>query len=385
MRYAHPWFESETALTATMALAAGLTEEDWKKQNLGPVPAVARDGRMDLREIIGDAGVTEIEDLGEIRFHVLGDSGCGTGEPAERVANDMAADYKPHAGGLNPAFLLHLGDVIYDPDKAHNYTTRFYKPYRHYPGKIIAIPGNHDGEAISSDDKPSLSAFQENFCAEHPMVPQAASMAGIYRETMTQPGVYWVLEAPFVRIIGLYSNWLENTGFLQGKTASGDPDASQLDWLRKQLEAIGKAERKALVMATHHPPYSESGHPPSPAMRRDIQDICDAAKVWPDLFLSAHAHNYQRFTQRANGKQIPYVVAGTGGMKPIEVPKATRQPATGSQHATYDEALASLGYLLVTVSTKQIKTEFRPLGDAHATAFDRLTVDLGQHTITAGG
>ncbi len=33
-------------------------------------------------------------------------------------------------------------------------------------------------------------------------VPPRASTSGIYRETMTQPGVYWMLDAPFVRICG---------------------------------------------------------------------------------------------------------------------------------------------------------------------------------------
>jgi hypothetical protein len=33
---------------------------------------------------------------------------------------------------------------------------------------------------------------------------------------MIQPGVYWLLDAPFVRIIGLYSNCLENPGYLEG-------------------------------------------------------------------------------------------------------------------------------------------------------------------------
>ena len=89
--------------------------------------------------------------------------------------------------------------------------------------------------------------------------------SGIYRETMTEPGVYWFLDAPFVQIIGLYSNLLESPGYLQAIT-KGKPDTSQLDWLEKTLASIGKAkQKKALVIAMHHPPYSQSGHSESPS------------------------------------------------------------------------------------------------------------------------
>jgi hypothetical protein len=36
---------------------------DWSKKQLGPIPPVARGGRMDLAQIIGADDVKEIEDL----------------------------------------------------------------------------------------------------------------------------------------------------------------------------------------------------------------------------------------------------------------------------------------------------------------------------------
>ncbi|MCB8879731.1 metallophosphoesterase [Acidisoma cellulosilytica] len=372
MRYAHPFF---VASAKAPGPAAG-EEENWHKQNLGPLPPIIGDGHMDLIDIIGKDGVNEINHLGEIRFHALGDSGCGGGDEAERVADDMATDFNPSAGALNPAFLLHLGDVVYGTDKTHNYTDRFYRPYRHYPGKILAIPGNHDGEVKSPDDAPSLSAFRENFCTAHAAVPAAASGIGVYRQTMTQPGVYWMLDAPFMRVIGLYSNLLENPGFLQGKTAGGAADTSQIDWFAKTIKALKGEPKKALVIATHHPPYSQGGHSGSTAMGADIDAACKAAGLYPDLFLSGHAHNYQRYTRRIDGKMIVYVVSGTGGMSPQPVGQATGQPATDSSTVTYDRSLASLGYSFLTVSAKQLKVEFWPLGSPHGTAFDSVTVDL---------
>ncbi len=380
-RYAHPFY-LPTSADARQPINGHSRMTEWSKTQLGPVPPVKGNGVMELSDIIGTDGVNEIQALGEIRFHAVGDSGVGHADDAEKVAEDMATDYKPSAGSLNPAFLFHLGDVIYGPSKEDHYGERFYRPYRHYPGKIIGIPGNHDGETKSAADQPSLSAFQTHFCAETAAVPQQASGSGIYRETMTQPGVYWMLDAPFVRIIGLYSNCLENPGFLEG---DGGRDSSQLDWLKATLKSISGKNSKALIIATHHPPYSAAGHSGSTEMSQSIDAVCKAAGIVPDAFLSGHAHNYQRYTRRTAGKQVPYIVVGTGGIAPQKVPDATGQPADGSHETTYDAAMASYGYLYVTASEKDLKFEFWPLSDSsHSQPYDVFTVDLSTHVLTRG-
>ena len=61
-------------------------------------------------------------------------------------------------------------------------------------------------------DKP-LTTFQRNFCSLHPVItPEAASL---HRTAMTQPGVYFALDAHHVRIIALFSNALENPALFQ--------------------------------------------------------------------------------------------------------------------------------------------------------------------------
>ncbi len=380
-RYAHPFFLPAPP-GQRQPINGNTSMTDWSKQQLGPIPPVARGGNLDLSEVIGAQGVKEIEDLGEIRFHALGDSGVGNAHEAQQISDEMATDFKVGAGGLNPAFLFHLGDVIYGNDKGNHYGERFYIPYKHYPGKILAIPGNHDGEVKSPADNPSLTAYRANFCAATAAVPPQASGSGIYRETMTQPGVYWFLDAPFVQIIGLYSNLLENPGYLEGITA-GKGDTSQLDWLGQTLPSIAKAkQKKALVIATHHPPFSQSGHSGSTEMSQSIDAVCTKAGVFPDLFLSAHAHNYQRYTRRIGGKQVPYIVVGTGGMPPQPVTTATGQPADATHEVTYDAAMSSLGYLFVTASAKQITVQFWQLGSQHTKPFDPLTIDLATHTVS---
>jgi hypothetical protein len=79
-------------------------------------------------------------------FHAFGDSGNTSSDIQEIIAGVMAGDYHPHDPGGSPCFLFHLGDVIYYDNSDRGYQSQFYVPYKKYPGKIIAIPGNHDGE-----------------------------------------------------------------------------------------------------------------------------------------------------------------------------------------------------------------------------------------------
>ena len=115
-------------------------------------------------------------------------------------------------------------------------------------------------------------------------------------------------------------------------------------------------------------------------MNTSITDACKAAGVLPHAVLSAHAHNYQRYTRRIAGQQVLYVVAGGGGMPPQPVAAASGQPADSTNEVTYDAAMQSHGYLFVTVSDSQLKTEFWPLGE-QTTPFDPVTVDLAAHTV----
>jgi predicted phosphodiesterase len=253
----------------------------------------------------------------------------------------------------------------------------------HYPGKIIAIPGNHDGEVFRNTDPKSLEAFLTNFCAADAAPPPMAG--SILRETMTQPGVYWWLDAPFIDIIGLYSNAAENPGFISGPI----PGAHQKKWLVAALKAIKKkragGEQKALLIATHHPPFSAAGHSGSATMLADIDDACAKAGVLPDIFLAGHSHNYQRFTRTVTlagaAWQIPFIVAGMGGRNDQSV-----KPATG--HADGDHTLVATrrgyGYLLIAAQRGLLTVRNIGLdaaGERLAADADRVTVDLTTHTI----
>lgn len=382
-RFAHPFFTTQPAAARRPLPGVGTRLLTHIQGKLQAIPAPTRTPLMTLADIIGTQGSQEIENSGSIKFHAVGDTGKNANSPQGDVAQAMQADFDVSKPATSPAFFFHLGDVIYGPNKDQEYRPEFYEPYVHYPGKIIAIAGNHDGEVFPKTDPKTLNAFLANFCAPSQKVPAIAGT--IFRETMNQPGVYWLLDAPFVQIVGLYSNAAENPGFISGAI----PGQAQKTWLTKTLLNISTQRkagaRKALVLATHHPPYTAGGHAPSAEMLADIDGVCQQAGVMPDLFLSGHAHSYQHYNRELNFKgravQIPYIVAGCGGISDQAVPQATGQ-RTGDH--VFVKSLKGYGYLLVEVSKSTIKvTTFAvdPNTKAKST-FERISVDLATSRVS---
>ncbi len=201
---------------------------------------------------------------------------------------------------------------------------------------------------------------------------------------MNQPGVYYLLDAPFLQIVALYSNAAENPGFISGPI----PGQAQKTWLLNTLQGIAAQRkggaRKALVLATHHPPFTAGGHSPSTEMLADIDSVCQQAGIMPDLFLSGHSHSYQcstrELTLAGRALQIPYLVVGTGGINDQAVPPATGQKA--GDH-TFVKSLKGYGYLLVEVSAASIHaTMFAVDPNTHTRSkFEDFTVDLSRNTV----
>jgi hypothetical protein len=186
-RFTHPFFTTTPPEQRPVDPKTGTRSmAEFAVSKLGPIPPPSREPVMDLSEIIGQPGVDEIKATGAVRFHAVGDTGRPGGDASEQghVADAMKDDYDPAAGGRNPALFIHLGDVIYGHDKTPLYRDEFYRPYATYPGKIIAIPGNHDGETFAQTDPTPLKAFRDNFCAPTATVPKIASDVRIFRETV---------------------------------------------------------------------------------------------------------------------------------------------------------------------------------------------------------
>jgi hypothetical protein len=359
-------------------------------EQLEPIPPVRGTVPMDLGSVIGADAVQSIQNAGTITFHTVGDTG-GIHNPEFQfaVADALAKD------SVNAAFWYHLGDVIYYFGQDQYYFEQFYDPYRNYAAPIFAIPGNHDGAMFAAETGNSLDAFVANFCAAQPA--RTPDSQGAVRTTMDQPGVYFTLNAPFVKFIGLYSNTGE--GGTEGVIAGPTVGDTQLAFLHQQLVAA-KAERdagqwRALVIATHHPPFTGSPqHVPSPTMLQQIDQACNSAGILPDMHLSGHAHLYERYTRTVAGKKIPYLVAGMGGYynlpglkaKPPVPPKTPQsgKDASGNPLTLESYNDKTFGFLRMSVSTASITGEFVTVDPTSGTtgAGDSFTVDLKANAVS---
>lgn len=368
-----------------------------------PIPAPWKSPPvMSLDDVLDASDVEAIQSSGSIVFHAVGDTG-GVKEPSHQfaVADALSADLagKMWQSGL-PAFFFNLGDVVYYFGQEKYYYDQFYDPYRDYNAPIFAIPGNHDGVLYSGEAVPySLQPFYSNFCTQTPT--HAAIAAGVSRTTMTEPGVYFTLDAPFVKIIGLYSNTSE--GATQGLISGGAAGTDQLTFLEQQL-ANAVTERsqgdvRALIIAVHHPPFTGSSqHTPNPAMLSDIDNACTQAGILPDMVLSGHSHLYERYTRVVQNRQIPFVVAGMGGyfnlstfstgkggVKPT--PPITGTDADGNPLTLEAYNDTQWGFLRLTVSAASLTCQFfaLPAGGGSAAVQDSVTLDLNKHVLASGG
>ena len=345
---------------------------------------------LTLAQVYGSAGAAKtaaIEQAGQIVFHSVGDTGSVEGPTTQSlVADKMVSDFTETNSADIPSFFYHLGDVVYYFGEATYYYDQFYEPYRSYPAPIVAIPGNHDGVVYAADPAPTLAAFLANFCAAS--FAPSPDAGGLARTTMIEPGVYFTFDAPFVRILGVYSNVLEDPGVISAQNGTYPTlDSRQIDFLQTALARV-KSENYtgAVIIAVHHPPFTGgSTHGGSPLMLQDIDAACQAAGVWPHAVFSGHSHNYQRFTRSVNGVQIPYLVAGCGGHAPLSKMSGTyRTPFPIDSTLTlesYDDT--DYGYLRVVVNATTLTIEFHPESDGGTTKTpdDVVTVTLANHTV----
>jgi hypothetical protein len=209
---------------------------------------------------------------------------------------------------------------------------------------------------------------------------------------MTQPAVYFTLDAPFVSIIGVYSNVLDTGGGIISSQGGKYPLVDdQLTFLTSELKRLApdrQAGKRAIIIAVHHPPLScDAKTGGSAGLMQDIDSCCKAANQWPDMVLSGHAHLYQRFTRTVNGRQVPYIVSGSGGFAATRPMQAA--PPAGTvvgDHKLEVDPIIHFGYLTITTDGKTLKVDFKTAPQIGSSALaDSVTVDLASGTITADG
>lgn len=378
----------------------------------------------------GPAVIQSINTAQSITFHMIGDSGAtaqSTFPAMIRVSDAVTNDFHSASAANRPSFLFHLGDLVYNFGESAYYYDEFYEPYRDYPAPIFAIPGNHDSFVLPNTPPGSepLTIFQRNFCSATPAVTSEAG--SLHRTSMTQPGVYFALDAPYVRIIGLFSNALEDPGVISSQTSSSAAKSTaaatptwpvvpdyQLAFLAAQLENIKNNNYQGAVIVTvHHPPftYSPPGggsgggtHYGSPFMLADIDAVCQNVGVYPHAVISGHAHNYQRYTRKlqfnGRGYSVPFVICGDGGHNVDRLVKSSfgkkaAEPgdnidvsymdtgkivqSTGLTLNKHDDQ--NSGFLRVQATATDLTITFNPVPKSGSAAKpDTVTVNLAAHT-----
>lgn len=400
-----------------------------------------------LQDAWGPNGATVIQSINSaqsITFHMIGDSGAtaqSTFPAMIKVSDAVTNDFHTSTAANRPSFLFHLGDLVYNFGESSYYYDQFYEPYRNYPAPIFAIPGNHDSFVLPNTPKGSepLTIFQRNFCATSTAV--TAEAGSLHRTSMMQPGVYFALDAPYVRIIGLFSNALEDPGVISsqpggaGATSAKNAKAAkkgkakastnttptwpvlpdyQLAFLTAQLQNIKSSNYQgAVILAVHHPPFTytpQSGgstggtHYGSPFMLADIDTVCKNVGVYPHAIVSGHAHNYQRYTRKLtfNGKNysVPFIICGDSGhnvttLVQSSFGKKSPEPADNTDVSYMDTATIvqstgltlnrhddqDSGFLRVQATAKQLTITFNPVPKSGAAPKpDVVTVNLAAHT-----
>ena len=389
----------------------------------------------------GSDVINAIDSANCITFQMIGDTGATatkTFGAMIKVADAVTNDFHTSTVANRPSFLYHLGDIVYNFGEWNYYYDQFYEPYRDYPAPIFAIPGNHDSFILpgTAAGLEPLTTFMRQFCATDTMVTKETG--SLHRTSVMQPGVYFALDAPFVRIIGLFSNALEDPGVISSesgtagafapvgkgvaKRGKGKAHAArwptvpdyQLEFLAAQLQNIKSTNYQgAVILTMHHPPFTYSPnkstagggkHGGSPAMLAEIDSICKQIGVYPHVVISAHAHNYQRFTRTLNlgGKNysVPFIICGDSGhnVTPLVsssfgktnsepgdntnvkyLDSSTVFPGTNLVLNTHDQH--NSGYLRVSVTSKQMIITFNPVSRTGGSVSpDTVTVDLATHT-----
>ncbi len=278
-------------------------------------------------------------------LHVIGDhGGVKDPNPQAEVAKALIEDLE--AQKLPAELCYSVGDVVYFNGAKVEYPPQFFEAYAHYNRPILAIPGNHDGDP-EEDGEESLQAFVRYFCDSEPrLLPEVAEYN---RDTMDQPNVFWTLTDDLVTIVGLYSN-VPSGGVIH-------PDQEQ--WLVGELQAAPAG--RALIVTLHHPPYSsDAHHGGSPAMGEVLDRAFAAAGRYPDLVLSGHVHNYQRFTRTIGNRTLSYVVCGASGYHNLHAMAREAVPGLKVKpDCVLDQFEAKQwGFLRLAVTATQITGEY---------------------------
>src|SRR5260370_34913614 len=292
----------------------------------------------------------------KIIFHTVGDTGpIKQPDRQKEVADAMRADLN-QGPDQRPSFFYHLGDVVYYNGAYDQYYPQFYEAYDHYDAPLFSIPGNHDGDPANSSQT-SLDGWVAYFMTPTPHVDPASHDAP--RVTLSQPNPHFTLVAPYVTIVGMYTNVPEG----------GSIDSVQQQWLTNELATAPQG--RALIVALHHPIYSfDNFHSGAPRMAAALQHAINDSRRVPNMVLTAHVHLYQRIEKEIlPGAVTPFLVAGHGGyynLHQLTAGDGATDADTGAHLIKGDDQ--HHGYVTLAVDAQSITGSMTTVGSTGAEA-----------------
>ena len=206
----------------------------------------------------------------------------GRTDPVEERAQIIA-----RVAAEKPDLVVHTGDLVArgSSDDHWERWDETHKPI--LDAKIPFYPaiGNHE---YAGDTKEALVYFRKRF----PFLGQCR---------------WYTIKAGPLQFVLLDTNFEElKPPFVEAQDA----------WFLKTLEsAETDPEVKALIVVSHHPPYTNSNvHGPHDETRRRFADPAASCSKFR-MYVAGHVHSYERFAIQG----VPFVVTGGGGAPPTSV------------------------------------------------------------------
>lgn len=278
-------------------------------------------------KVVVDDFMLERPELRDYSFMLLGDTGEGDVSQYAVVPAFLSAS-------KDTEFAMIASDVVYPAGDVNQYVGKFFVPYAPYPQPIYAVPGNHDW-------LDGLTGFMRHFCGSEPpgelfRPPKRARYArtallvhkllwrrpeALREETLAeaealrgaaarrgprQPNMYFCIDTPQLRIIGIDVGVLGRLDFDQG------------EWLKRVASGP-----KPKLLISGKPIFSGADFSPRRILSPEGSEAGSAGLLWNVLsdrannfvaMVAGDIHHYQRHRVKLkDGRVIPCVLTGGGG------------------------------------------------------------------------
>lgn len=194
----------------------------------------------------------------------------------------------------HPENLFMLGDLTSRGSKEKAWTPLdvFLNSLNKIKARVYAVPGNHEYMGISS---PGIQIFKLRF------------------NEKWLHGFSVVTDSIAIVMLNSNFNKLPENEF-----------SKQVKWYRSEMDSLDADPAiKAIIVCTHHPPYSNSLIVGSSEPVADILVPIFEKSKKSKLFISGHSHNLEYFSGRS-GKQY-LIIGGGGGIEQPLIPPDKRK------------------------------------------------------------